>query len=79
MTNNNYHLQYLIYTLAVCKYLKQRLSSFDYDKQFGGIIYCFVRGMRKEKESGVFFVRPEKQFVAEIDSILNGQQSLING
>ncbi|WP_315820730.1 PD-(D/E)XK nuclease family protein [Paraflavitalea speifideaquila] len=44
MNEHNYHLQYLIYTLAVKKYLESRLTQFDYHTQFGGVIYLFVRG-----------------------------------
>src|SRR5690606_7497023 len=44
MNENNYHLQYLIYTLAVSKYLQSRVPGFDYESQFGGILYLFVRG-----------------------------------
>lgn len=70
MTENNYHLQYIIYTLAVCKYLRQRLSTFDYDQQFGGVIYCFVRGMRSEAQSGIFFAKPDGVFVEKLENLL---------
>ncbi|MBC7655145.1 MAG: UvrD-helicase domain-containing protein, partial [Oligoflexus sp.] len=36
MNQNNYHLQYLIYTMAAKKYIKSRQSNFYYDKDFGG-------------------------------------------
>ncbi|MEO5649067.1 MAG: exodeoxyribonuclease V subunit beta [Ginsengibacter sp.] len=66
MNENNYHLQYLIYTLAVKKYLEVRLPDFDYDRDFGGVIYCFVRGMRAGSDNGVFWRRPA---LAEIDKL----------
>src|SRR5690606_5409776 len=53
MLENNYHLQYLIYTIAAKKYLQQRLANFDYDKHFGGVIYLFIRGLRKDNTSGI--------------------------
>lgn len=59
MTDNNYHLQYLIYTYAVKLYLQHRLGkNFDYDRDFGGAIYLFVRGMRQGRDTGVFFAKP---------------------
>lgn len=70
MTQINYHLQYLIYTLAVSKYLAIRLPDFDYEKHFGGVIYCFVRGMRKNKNSGVFFYRPSKSLVESLKRVI---------
>lgn len=59
MDENNYHLQYLIYSFATKKYLESRLgSSFDYERDFGGVLYLFVRGMRKDTETGVFYTKP---------------------
>ncbi len=54
MTQNNYHLQYAIYSVALKKYLESKLPDFDYDKHFGGILYLFVRGMRNDRATGVF-------------------------
>ncbi|HRP17288.1 MAG TPA: PD-(D/E)XK nuclease family protein, partial [Ginsengibacter sp.] len=65
----NYHLQYLIYTLAVKKYLKQRLGTFDY-KTFGGVIYCFVRGMRAGKNSGIYCYRPQEKDLELLESVI---------
>lgn len=70
MTEHNYHLQYMIYCVAVCKYLKSRKADFDYDEDFGGVIYGFVRGMRTGEESGVFFTKPKKEFVEKFAEIL---------
>ena len=58
MNESNYHLQYLIYTLAAKKYLESRVPGFDYEKQFGGVIYLFVRGMRMGTDTGIFAYRP---------------------
>ncbi|MGN7203827.1 exodeoxyribonuclease V subunit beta [Pedobacter sp. SAFR-022] len=67
MNENNYHLQYLLYTLAIKKYLKSRLSAFDYDTQFGGVIYLFVRGLRKDLPHGVFATKPQKQVIEKLE------------
>lgn len=72
MTDNNYHLQYLIYSLAVKKYLKSRLGvSFNFDRDFGGVIYLFVRGMRKDISSGVFYKKPDKNQMNLMSKIMN--------
>lgn len=70
MNENNYHLQYLIYTVAVKKYLENRLPGFDYNTQFGGVIYCFVRGVRNTGNTGIFTVRPSMEKIAALESIL---------
>lgn len=69
MEQLNYQLQFVIYTLAVKKYLLARLGHFDYDR-FGGVIYCFVRGMRKGTRNGVYFHRPEESAITKIEMLL---------
>ena len=63
MSRHNYHLQYLIYTVATVKYLKDRLGDFDYDRDFGGVLYYFVRGVRSGQTSGVYFVKPDRSII----------------
>ena len=77
MSENNYHLQYLIYTYAVQKYLGLRLGSdFNYERDFGGVFYLFVRGMRKDQNSGVFFHKPSQSQLNILENIFQSQESL---
>ena len=64
-----YDLQYLLYTLALHRYLRQRLRGYDYERHFGGIYYLFLRGMRPESgpACGVYFDRPELALVEALD------------
>jgi exodeoxyribonuclease V beta subunit len=64
-----YDLQYLLYTLALHRYLRQRLRGYDYVRHFGGIYYLFLRGMRPENgpHCGVYFVRPDEALVDALD------------
>ncbi|OQP49287.1 exodeoxyribonuclease V subunit beta [Niastella yeongjuensis] len=67
MNENNYHLQYLLYTLAAKKYLESRLGEgFDYERDFGGVVYLFVRGMRNDKRTGIFSTKPS---VAQLEKL----------
>ncbi len=70
MNENNYHLQYLIYSLATKKYLESRLPNFDYETQFGGVIYLFVRGLRKDREAGVFTYKPSLEKIESLNGLL---------
>ena len=70
MNENNYHLQYLIYTLAVKKYLESRLPDFDYGSQFGGVIYLFLRGIRKGSDTGIFSYKPTPEKMEILEGIL---------
>jgi exodeoxyribonuclease V beta subunit len=42
---NYYDLQYLIYALALHKYLQHTLVDYDVEKHFGGVYYLYLRGM----------------------------------
>jgi exodeoxyribonuclease V beta subunit len=67
-----YHLQYLIYTLAVHRYLTWRLPDYDYDRHFGGVRYLFLRGMRPELgvRCGQFADRPPQRLITALDDYL---------
>lgn len=71
MNESNYHLQYLIYTVAAKKYLQTRLANFNYEKQFGGVIYLFVRGMRNNTDNGIFTCKPPLSKIRHLENILS--------
>lgn len=70
MAENNYNLQYHIYTVAVNKYLKTRLPNFNYERDFGGVIYLFLRGLRTGSNNGVFFHKPDWSNIEKLESVL---------
>ena len=56
MQSNLYPLQYLLYTVALHRYLSLRVKNYRYATHFGGVIYVFLRGVSREKgESRGFF------------------------
>ena len=65
MQVHHYGLQYHIYTLALHRFLQQRLRDYSYDVHFGGVFYLFIRGMSPENagQSGVFFDRPSQPLI----------------
>jgi exodeoxyribonuclease V beta subunit len=75
MQNDYYILQYHLYTLALHKYLKNRLLNYDYEKDFGGIFYIFLRGIDKTKgpDYGIYRDRPQKKLILEMERELTGQ------
>ncbi len=66
---HRYDLQYLLYTLALHRYLRSRLPGYDYDRHFGGACYLFLRGMRPERghRLGVHWARPDLALVQTLD------------
>ncbi len=73
MISHDYPLQYLIYSLALHRYLRLRLSDYDPDVHFGGAYYLFIRGIQpKWGQSGIFFDRPSVQVLDALDLCLTG-------
>lgn len=74
MLANQYDLQYLIYTVALHRYLKQRDKNYDYQRDFAGVFYLFLRGMNgKDAQSGVFFDKPAFDLINKLDQLLAGE------
>lgn len=75
MQAHRYPLQVLVYTVALHRYLRVRLSGYDYDRHLGGVFYLFLRGMRRETgpRTGVFFTRPPRALVERLDRTLQGE------
>ena len=54
----NYAIQARLYTLATLRLL-QVGGAADYQRRFGGVLYCFLRGMSAtDPGAGVYFHRP---------------------
>jgi exodeoxyribonuclease V beta subunit len=76
MTVNGYHLQYLLYTVAVHRYLQQRMAGYQYDTHFGGVLYLFVRGVRPGwrdaagAATGVYAHKPTLACVQRLSALL---------
>ncbi|VVE39362.1 exodeoxyribonuclease V subunit beta [Pandoraea fibrosis] len=78
MAEHGYHLQYLLYTLALHRYLQRRMTNYDYERDMGGSLYLFIRGVRPDWASahlagddvpGVFFDRPSREMVDALDRL----------
>jgi len=73
MTDSNYHLQYMIYTVAAVRWLKTRIPDFDYEKHFGGVAYIFLRGVRQGMNTGIYGKRPEEKLIVDLDKAFRGE------
>ncbi|MBN4665851.1 exodeoxyribonuclease V subunit beta [Pandoraea nosoerga] len=78
MAEHGYHLQYLLYTLALHRYLRRRLPDYDYDRDMAGSLYLFVRGVRPDwarahlagdAVPGVFFDKPTHEMIDALDRL----------
>jgi exodeoxyribonuclease V beta subunit len=72
---SHYYLQYLIYCVALQRYLKMRLADqYDYNSHFGGVFYLFLRGMQPHSNSstGIYSTRPKAEFINALDDVFSG-------
>ena len=74
MRASAYPLQYLVYLVALHRYLGLKLPGYDYERHVGGVFYLFVRGMDPAAgmERGVWFDRPTASFVHQLDRLFRG-------
>ncbi|MGD9226192.1 MAG: hypothetical protein PVF26_06810, partial [Desulfobacterales bacterium] len=72
MQENYYILQYHLYVLALCQYLRQLKSDFHYESDFGGVFYIFIRGIdsRRDPEFGIFYDLPKAEFINALGKAL---------
>ncbi|MGV6850950.1 MAG: exodeoxyribonuclease V subunit beta [bacterium] len=73
-----YDLQYLIYSLALHRYLAYRIKDYDYEQHFGGVYYLFLRGMHPQnsKGNGVYYTRLTAAQIDRADQLFAGEGSL---
>jgi exodeoxyribonuclease V beta subunit len=84
MADHGYHLQYLLYTLALHRYLRRRLPDYDYDRDMAGSLYLFVRGVRpdwaeanqlEDHVPGVYFDKPSREMVDALDGLFSAGEN----
>ena len=76
MREHRYALQYLIYTLALHRYLRQRVADYHYETHFGGVRYLFLRAMSPGNPpgSGIIAARPEFLLIDGLDRCCRGRE-----
>jgi exodeoxyribonuclease V beta subunit len=86
MRHHRYDLQYLIYAVALRRYLRSRVPDFNWSTDFGGVYYLFVRGMcgrsdvsscstgvaDSEATPGVFAAHPPEALLEQLDDLFGG-------
>lgn len=71
MVRHLYPLQYLLYTVALNRYLTNRDPSYTYAEHFGGVHYIFLRGVDPvNPEYGIFSDKPSEQLILELTAYL---------
>jgi exodeoxyribonuclease V beta subunit len=74
MLTHHYVLQYHIYTVALHRFLRSRMKGYRYERNFGGIYYLFVRGMKKGSARGIFYDLPDLETIRALEKFLVSDQ-----
>ncbi|MDR3090159.1 MAG: exodeoxyribonuclease V subunit beta [Desulfobulbaceae bacterium] len=71
MAEHNYGLQYWLYTLAAHRWLAWQQRDYNYERDFAGVYYLFVRGMRHDRPgAGVFATKPDLAKLERLTDLL---------
>ena len=72
MIENLYPLQYLLYTVALDRFLSLRVPGYRYETHFGGVIYVFLRGVSAGSGEAYGFFRdlPSEELIRELRELL---------
>ncbi|HWP20275.1 MAG TPA: exodeoxyribonuclease V subunit beta [Burkholderiaceae bacterium] len=79
MAREGYHLQALLYLVALHRHLASRLPGYVPARHLGGAVYLFVRGVRPgwtESDghpTGVYVDRPDPALIESLSRLLAGQ------
>ncbi|MES3007370.1 MAG: exodeoxyribonuclease V subunit beta [Pseudomonadota bacterium] len=67
--DRRYDLQYLLYVLALHRYLRQRVRGYAYSQHIGGVYYLFLRGLRPASgpRYGVYHELPDQALIETLD------------
>ncbi|WP_351074772.1 UvrD-helicase domain-containing protein [Shewanella sp. CAL98-MNA-CIBAN-0140] len=72
--SHRYNLQYILYTLALHRYLSLRLPDYNYQQHIGGCYYLFLRGMHPQHPgAGVFYDKPPQALIEQLDRLFSDQ------
>jgi len=73
MLTHRYDLQYALYTLALHRLLKARLPGYRYQRDMGGAVYLFIRGVDRN-HNGVYADKPPQAFIEKLDRRFRGEE-----
>jgi exodeoxyribonuclease V beta subunit len=82
MARHGYHLQSLLYSVALDRHLRRRLADYAHERHFGGVLYLFVRGLRPEWQgddglpAGLHFHRPGTEVIGSLSALLEHGEAL---
>ncbi len=72
MSQHHFYLQYHLYVVALHLHLQRLVPGYDYERDFGGVYYLFLRGMSPgyAPGNGIFHDRPDRALVEGLCAVL---------
>ncbi len=74
MLTHRYDLQYVLYILALHRLLKARLPGYRYQRDMGGAVYLFLRGVDRNHK-GVYGDKPPQALIEQLDGNFRGEEA----
>ncbi|MDT0594069.1 exodeoxyribonuclease V subunit beta [Glaciecola petra] len=83
ITLHMYDLQYLIYALALHRYLRANIQNYNFSEHFGGVCYLYLRGMHSQgadanQPTGVFMHHIDKKTIFALDTLFKQTSTTID-
>ena len=72
MAQHHYPFQALLYTLALERYLRQRLHAYERARHLGHTIYLFVRAAGLAPQAGIWARRFDDRLLDAVDAVFAG-------
>ena len=71
-----YNLQYVIYAVALHKYLRLRIRNYHFEQHFGGVYYFFLRGLDPASAGnhGIYYdsLKESARLIEQLESVFEG-------
>ncbi|XOZ34136.1 UvrD-helicase domain-containing protein [Halomonadaceae bacterium KBTZ08] len=74
MRQSFYDLQYLLYTLALHRFLQIRIPDYDPRQHLGGVHYLYLRGMAPGRDTGIYARETDLEALFALDALFEGQE-----
>ncbi|PIE72181.1 MAG: exodeoxyribonuclease V subunit beta [Deltaproteobacteria bacterium] len=76
MRLHNYGLQFWLYTVVLHRHLQNIIPDYSYIRDFGGVLYLFVRGMSPEHPGGsVYESKPDYQTLQRLTAFFKEEEN----
>ncbi|WP_077531347.1 exodeoxyribonuclease V subunit beta [Vreelandella utahensis] len=74
MRESFYDLQYLLYMLALHRFLRIRIPDYDPQQHLGGVHYLYLRGMAPGRDTGIHAREPDLAALFALDALFEGRE-----